>query len=282
MYKRILIALVLVVAVAAGTVTYLYLKPTAEASAPITAIPLEVTAERAPAPVVASESDAVVAEDMAGASEDANVTPSEASAGGEAATVAEPAQSAETGQEAVGAEPTIFEIIPAESEARFIIDEVLNGAPKTVVGVTDQVAGQIAVNPDDAAASQVGIIQINARTLTTDSSMRNRAINNRILFTDDYEFITFTPTAITGMPENISVGEPFNFQVTGDLTVRDTTLPVTFEAEVTPVSETRLEGSANATIRYADFGISIPNVPSVTDVSDAVVLEIDFAAAPVS
>jgi polyisoprenoid-binding protein YceI len=149
-----------------------------------------------------------------------------------------------------------------------------------VVGATDQVAGQIAIDPGAAAASQVGIIQINARTLTTDSDMRNRAIHNRILFTDEFEYITFAPTAITGLPENISVGAPFNFQVTGDLTVRDTTLPVTFEAQVTPVSETRLEGRANTTIRYADFGISIPNVPSVTDVSDDVVLEIDFAAEP--
>jgi polyisoprenoid-binding protein YceI len=108
--------------------------------------------------------------------------------------------------------------------------------------------------------------------------MRNRAINNRILFTDEHEYITFTPTAVAGLPESAAVGEPITFQISGDLTVAGTTQPVTFNAQVTPVSATRLEGSAGTTIRYADFGIAIPQVPSVTGVDEQVVLEIEFVA----
>src|SRR5262249_12094652 len=86
----------------------------------------------------------------------------------------------------------LFQIVPEESTARFIIDEVLNGSPKTVVGTTDQVAGQLSVDAQNISETQIGVISINARTLTTDSDMRNRAISNRILYTDDYEYITFT------------------------------------------------------------------------------------------
>ncbi len=176
------------------------------------------------------------------------------------------------------AEPVIFEIVQAESEARFIIDEVLNGAPNTVVGATDQVAGEIAIYVSDPASSKIGAILVNARTLATDNQMRDRAIKNRILFTDANEFITFTPTQIVGLPDNVSVGASFSFQIVGDLTVRDVTHPVTFNASITPLSETRLEGLATATILYADFGLAIPQVPSVASVSDEVKLEIEFVA----
>jgi polyisoprenoid-binding protein YceI len=100
----------------------------------------------------------------------------------------------------------VFEIVPAESQASFQIDELLRGALFTVVGTTDQVAGQVAVDPSDPASAQLGTIQINARTLATDDERRDRAIANRILLTDAHEYITFTPTAITGLPATATVG----------------------------------------------------------------------------
>jgi hypothetical protein len=44
-------------------------------------------------------------------------------------------------------------------------------------------------------------------------------------------------------------------------------------------SDARLEGTATATIAYADYGISIPQVPQVASVADQVRLELDFVAA---
>lgn len=181
---------------------------------------------------------------------------------------------------AASADSVIFAIVQAESEARFLIDEVLNGAPKTVVGVTNQVAGEIAVYPDDPTRSRIGAIRVNARALATDNSFRNRAIKNRILNTDAYEFVTFTPTELVGLPASAGIGESYAFQVVGDLTVRDVTRPVTFDATITPTSETRLEGSATTTILYPDFSLSIPKVPSVASVEDEVILEIEFVAVP--
>jgi len=172
----------------------------------------------------------------------------------------------------------VAQIVQAESEARFLIDEVLNNEPITVVGATNQIAGELAVDPQDPTKMRVGIIQINARTLTTDNDFRNRAIKNRILFTDQYEFITFEPTEITGLPQSGTVGQTYTFQMTGNLTIRDVTQPVTFEVTATPTTDTRLQGSAQATIRYADFNITIPQVQQVASVSDDVRLEIDFVA----
>ena len=232
-------ALVLVV----GVVAFSVLRTPAEATAPLEAVPL------------------------------ATALPA-ATAAPAAATAAPEATAAP-----VAASPAVFQILQEESEVRFIIDEVLNNAPKTVIGATNQVAGEIAVDPADPSQSRVGIIQVNARTLATDNDFRDRAIKNAILGTDQFELITFEPTALTGLPAAGVVGEPFSFQMAGMLTVRDVTREVTFDVTLTPVSETRLEGTAISIIRYADFGLSIPSVPSVASVADEVRLEIDFVAA---
>ena len=70
----------------------------------------------------------------------------------------------------------------------------------------------------------------------------------------------------------------FRFNVTGDLTVRDITQEITFQVTVTPVSETRLEGVAKATVLRSDYELNIPSVPNVANVSDEVRLEIEFVA----
>jgi polyisoprenoid-binding protein YceI len=172
----------------------------------------------------------------------------------------------------------VFEIVPTESEARFVIAEVLQGAPKTVVGTTSEVAGQIALDPSDLDTTQVGTILINARTFATDSSQRDRAIQNWVLNTAEHEYITFQPTVLLGLPDGASATDAVPLQIIGDLTIAGVTRPVTFDAIVTPGSTDRLEGSASTTIRYADWGLAIPQVPAVASVSDTVRLELDFAA----
>jgi polyisoprenoid-binding protein YceI len=177
----------------------------------------------------------------------------------------------------------LFQIVSTESEVRFQIDEELQGRPTRVVGKTDQVGGYIVVNRNDPSASQVCEITINVRDLETDQRQRNIAIQQGILKSaeDQYEFAYFTPTTLDGMPETITleqIGESFSFQVTGDFQLVDTTRSVTFEMEVTPLSETQITGYGTTTIRREDYGLEIPTVPGVANVSQEVQLEIEFVA----
>jgi polyisoprenoid-binding protein YceI len=176
------------------------------------------------------------------------------------------------------ASATVFEIEPEQSQERFVINEVLRGSPKTVVGTTDQVAGQIVLDPTDPDRAQLGAISINARTFATDSTQRDRAIQNLILQTEQHEYITFTPKRMVGLPDRAGIGQPLAFQIVGDLSIRGVTREATFETTVTPHSQDRLEGNASTTIRYADWGITIPQVPAVTGVADHVQLQLDFVA----
>jgi polyisoprenoid-binding protein YceI len=202
MLKRTLVITVVVILVAVGSLAYIFLKPPAEASAPIEAISVDQG--------IASEPG------------------SQPDAAGDSAVV--------------------YEIVPAESEARFILGEILRGAPYTVVGVTDQVAGEFVVDAADLSTAQIGPVLVNARTLTTDSDFRNRAIKNQILNTGEYEYISFTPTEITNLGGSGTVAQSYNFQIVGDLTIRDITRQVTFEATASAISENQIQGSAAATI----------------------------------
>ncbi len=263
--------IVIVVAVLSGGAWFLnsVLGEPEAASAPISSIPLELTGEPTTVPptAVPAVSETAVPDEPESEDEPANT----------------PEPTLEPSPEPTAAPSTglvIFEIRPSGSEVRFTLDELLRGEPTTVVGRTDQVAGQIAVDLADLSTAQVGVIQVNARTLATDNEFRNRAISNTILDTNAFEFITFAPTAVTGLPGSASVGETVSFQLTGNLTIRDITREVIFEATVTVVSAERLEGTAVTTIQRGDYNLAIPEVESVADVSEAVLLEIDFVATP--
>ena len=180
-------------------------------------------------------------------------------------------------------EATLYRIVPDESEARYEIDEILRGEPFRVVGRTDQVAGDIILDFANAAASQVGVIRINARTLATDEERRDRATRSRILQSSEaaYEFVDFTPTALESLPDTVSVGDTATFTIVGDLKIRDIIAEARFEATVNVVAEDRLEGTAEATVLRSTYNLIIPNVPFVTDVSEEVLLGIKFVATAV-
>lgn len=247
MYKKAFIGISIFVFTAVVGIAAYVLRPSAQPSSAVTALPVEIEATSQPTPV---------AQTVAGPSEDADeATPADQATG-----------------------LAVFTILPQESQVRFILDELLRGAPTTVVGATNQVTGEIAVDYAQPDSAKVGTILVNARSLATDNDFRNRAINNQILDTGTYEFITFTPTQISGFPENPVLGQTFNFQITGDLTIRDITREVTFDVQASALSDTRIVGSAATVVARADYGLEIPSVPGVADVDEEVRLEIDFVA----
>ncbi len=260
-YQVLLLFMVLLTATACGI-----LQEPAEPSATIEAVPLEIEESEEPAAV--EEPTAAAEEPPVELDEAEETMDEEATAGELTEDTAEPAS---TGL-------VVYEISQGESEVRFELDEDLRGVRTTVVGTTDQVAGQIALDFSDLSTAQVGEIQINARTLATDNNFRNRAIQNEILDTGDYEFISFVPTAVNDLPASAAVGEEISFTIDGDLTIRDITEPVTFSVVATAVSDSQISGTATATVLRDTYGLNIPEVPNVANVENEVDLIINFVA----
>lgn len=174
--------------------------------------------------------------------------------------------------------PRTFRIVPDASMASFNIYEDLRGKPKDVIGTTNQVAGEVSVDFGNLATARLGEIRVNARTFKTDDERRNRAIQNRILETEAHEFITFTPAQITGLSGAAAPNKVHPFTMTGNLTIRGVTKPVTWEGGVMAVSETELRIEARTTVKRSDYQISVPNLPFIANVADDVALEFKGAA----
>ncbi len=174
---------------------------------------------------------------------------------------------------------SVFEIVAAESQARFIIDEVFDRKPNTVIGETNQVSGSLTVDMANPSLSKVGPIRIAAGTLRSDGSLRDYSIHWFILVTRKYETIEFVPISIEGLPERVELGELVTFRICGDLNIRDSTRAETFEVALTALTDTRLDGSASTVINRTNYGLEIPRTPyDVADVSEQVELVIDFVA----
>lgn len=259
--SKVIVGLValLIVAVAAFFLYDAVLGETEPASGPITAPTLALPTSEPSATALATEPPAAAP----------------------TATAAEVIAPTDTPQVAVPASSLqIFRLSQAESQASFTIYELLRGSPKDVVGITNQVAGEVAVDPDDLSRTQIGEIRINARTLVTDDDRRNSAIRNRILFTDRYEYIIFQPIEIIGLSGQGTPGQTYTFQVSGDLTIKDVTQRVTFDVTLTVESAERLSGVATATILRSAFKLIVPDVPFVADVADEVRLKLQFVLTP--
>lgn len=251
--------LLVVIALAGGIWLYDFVLGDTEApSAPVAAPTLEIAASATSAPTATMVP---------------TTAPTEATVP-EAPTATKPPAAAPQGA------PVVYQISQAESQARFNIYELLRGQPKDVIGATNQVAGQVAVELNDLTTVQLGEIVINARTLETDDSRRNQAIRNRILFTDRFEYITFVPTQVSGLSGSAEPGQTFSFQVTGELTIKDITKSVTFDVTVTVETPERLVGSGKTSIALADFNLVVPSVPFVANVGETMALEIDFVLTP--
>ena len=177
----------------------------------------------------------------------------------------------------------LYRIIPAESEARFTLSEDLRGVPTEVIGRTSEVAGDIVIDTNTPALSQVGTIRINARTLTTDDANRNRAIRSRILRSaeDQYEFIEFAPTNLKLVVPSASVENdtPYPLEVTGGLKIIGNSLPVTFAGEAFLAEDgDLLRGEFSATVRYMDWGIAVPDLAFLANVDEEARLTLTFVA----
>jgi polyisoprenoid-binding protein YceI len=123
-------------------------------------------------------------------------------------------------------------------------------------GHTTRVTGRVEVEPTGEGDTYVARItsSIDARTLTTDVGVRDRAMRATFLQTSTYPAITFTGTA-TAQP-GLAV-RPFPAAVHGHLVIRNVTRDSVFTATVLALAKEYV-ADATATVRMADYGIPYP------------------------
>ncbi len=163
--------------------------------------------------------------------------------------------------------------------ARYKVEEVLaNTGFKIAIGETSDVAGRIAFDADGNVAADGSRIVVQAATLRTDSNRRDGYVRNRTLVTDTYPEVVFQPTSVDGLPASIAdASGPVEFTITGDLTVKDQTREVTWDAMAEFPGDGTVAGFASVMFTFEDFGMDKPRVAIVVSVEDEILLELEFA-----
>ncbi len=173
-----------------------------------------------------------------------------------------------------------FVIVPEESQVQYEVDELFireGNILNTAIGVTQIISGEVLFDRANPQNSTVGPLSIDISAFASDSERRDQAIRDRWLESARFPIATFTPTAISGLPTSYTDGEEVTLQITGDLTVRETTQPVTFDVSGQIEGDT-MRGTATTDLKMSDFGFDPPDIAGVLRSEDDVVLIFDFVA----
>jgi polyisoprenoid-binding protein YceI len=175
-----------------------------------------------------------------------------------------------------------FTIVPSESKVTYEVAETfINQSNRfnLAVGVTNSVSGQIQADLQNPPASTLGEFTIDISKFTSDSSRRDNAIRNNWLESARFPTAVFKPTSIATLPGSYDEGKDYSFQVTGDLTVKETTRPVTFDVTA-KLNGNTLAGKATATILLSDFNVGPISILGVLKTEDQAKLTLEFVARP--
>lgn len=222
----------------------------------------------------------------------ANVPPTAAAPTSMPATAA-PAVSAQTDATTAPSNPTqptasgananetvTLAVVPEKSEARYRVREQLAGVslPSDAIGKTNAISGQIVGKMDGSIVPADSKFVVDVTTLRSDQGMRDGFIQRTPLQTSQYPNVTFVPTSAPGLPLIVPDSGSASFQLVGDLTIRDVTKPVTWQATC-KVESNRTDGtcSATTTFTFEDFNLEQPRVGRVLSIDDKITLEIDLA-----
>ena len=158
--------------------------------------------------------------------------------------------------------------VVADSVVGYRVKEILFGQDTEGVGRTSAVTGSLVIANNEVTSAE---FSVDMTSLISDSSRRDRQVNNRILDTATYPTATFAlndPIALT--PEALA-GSDLTVNTTGTLTLRGVTkdIPVTLVARFV---DNVIEVNGTIEIVFAEWQIPDPSVTAIV-VEDRGLLE---------
>jgi DHA1 family bicyclomycin/chloramphenicol resistance-like MFS transporter len=173
--------------------------------------------------------------------------------------------------------PLRYRVVAEQSEARYRIREQLAGfnLPNDAVGATNTIEGSIVLDGQGRPLTDDSRLTVDLRKLQSDRDRRDNYVRRNTLETERYPLTVFVPTEIRGLQFPFPQSGTASFELIGDLTVRDVTRRVTWEATAT-FNGPDVNVQAKTAFRFADFDLTIPRVSSVLSVEDNIRLETDL------
>lgn len=171
-----------------------------------------------------------------------------------------------------------FKVDPSQTQASYAVNEILFGNKRITTGTTNSVDGDFKLGLRDGKPFfDVNKLRVDLRTLKSDSGFRDRAIQSQWLESAKYPYAEFVAKDVQGFPADPAAGKEAHFQVSGDMTIREITKPVTFDVTATAEGET-ISGTGTTLLFMKDFGFDPPDIAGRFTVSDGVTVTVKGVA----
>ena len=203
----------------------------------------------------------------------------QASPGGSTASPAAPTAATAAGGAASSTGAERYTIVPNSSKATYRVNETFVGRGFAIaVGSTGAFTGALYLDKSNPVASRIDAITVDISKLASDSSQRDNRIRQSWLESSKYPTATFVTRRLEGLPDTpYTEGQELAFKILGDLTVRDVTKEVTFDATGKIVGDT-FTGTATTQFNMTDFGFDPPEIAGVLKAENGVILELAIEA----
>ena len=145
------------------------------------------------------------------------------------------------------------------------------------IGTTQVIEGEFVLDLSQENPITSSSFQVDISTLSSGQNMRDNRIKRDWLESGTYPLATFVATAVENFPANYVEGTEATFLLLGDLTIRDITIPATFEVTAT-LADGTITGTAVAPLTMTDFGFEPPAMLGLFTVADDFRVEITFTA----
>ncbi len=199
----------------------------------------------------------------------------------QAASTANPTAEATTQPAAQNGQIT-YNIVPGQSKVTYNVGETFlnqNNRFNLAVGVTTQVTGSVTGSESNPSAVTLGTFEVDISKFASDSGRRDGYIRSNGLESGKYPIAKFVPTKIESLPATYTEGQDVTLKVTGDLTIKTTTQPVTWDV-TTHLANGVITGQATTELLMSNFNVGPISVLGVLNTEDKVKLIFDFVAKP--
>ena len=165
------------------------------------------------------------------------------------------------------------------SVARYSVTEQLArlSSPIDAVGETGDVQGAIVFDADGDVVPDQSVITVAVAGLTSDEDRRDRYVRNNTLSASSFPSTELRVTAVEGLDWPFPDSGETTFRLTGDMTIREATSPVTWDVEAQSTSGA-VTGQARTVITFDQFDLSKPSLAFIVSVEDEIRLELDIVA----
>lgn len=173
---------------------------------------------------------------------------------------------------------TTYSIVADQSQAKATANEKLAmlPAPSDATEATNAIQGNIILGAD-GKPTDGSKIQVDLRTLKSDQARRDNYIQMNTLQTAMFPLAEVTITGVDGWQGPLKDGQQASFKMLGNMTIHGVTKPVIFDTTATMQGGT-LMGTATTQVKFADFGMTAPNLNNFVVVTDNIKIELNIMA----